>query len=444
MGEITGEVRRLLEASYPRAWVEGELADLSQPRSGHIYFSLKDGSNATGNAPATLSCAWFKNRQGRGKPAIDSGQHVIVRGRLTVYEPTGRFQMIVDQLEDAGEGALLRAFEQLKARLNTEGLFDRERKRALPALPRRVAIVTSPSGAVLHDVATTFARRFPSIALRLYPVAVQGTSAVDEIVHALAVANQRKDCDAIIVCRGGGSLQDLWAFNEERVARAIFDSALPVVSAVGHETDVSIADFVADARAPTPTAAAELLSPDGNEYRDAFVRHTQRLTRVAQQTLDQFAQRVDMTTRRLVHPLKHVEHARTLLNARRRELTLHTKAHINAQRLSIDRLNQRLTERSPHQRVALYLGETHHLRQRLALQLERTMEKQRQRIKHLEQRLTTASPMATLARGYAIVEDAETGRVLSHSAQASPGQKTRTRLGNGELMSTIDTVSSDE
>src|SRR6202035_1346073 len=249
------EVRVLLERGLSIVWVEGELSNLSQPASGHWYFSLKDRN-------AQIRCAMFRQRNIAVGFAPRAGPHVLARGRFSVYEARGDYQLIVEHLEEAGVGALRREFEKLKVKLAAEGLFALERKRALPRFPRRIGVVTSPSGAAIRDVLHILARRFPPASVLVYPTPVQGAASVPAIVEALQTASARAECDVLIVAGGGGSIEDLWSFNDERVARAICASSIPVVSGIGHEIDFTIADFVADARAPTPSGAAELVAPD--------------------------------------------------------------------------------------------------------------------------------------------------------------------------------------
>ena len=246
-------------AASARFWVEAEISNFSRPSSGHWYFSLKD-------ANAQVRCAMFRQRNMLCAFTARDGQKVLVRARIGLYEPRGEFQLIVEHMEDAGLGALKRQFEELRARLKAEGLFSAERKRPLPALPRRIGVITSPSGAAVRDILHVLARRFPAVAVMIYPVAVQGAQASAEIIAALELACRRAECDVLILARGGGSLEDLWAFNDERLARAIVASSIPVVSGVGHEIDFTIADFAADVRAPTPSAAAELVVPDADEW----------------------------------------------------------------------------------------------------------------------------------------------------------------------------------
>ncbi|MFZ1641930.1 MAG: exodeoxyribonuclease VII large subunit, partial [Candidatus Contendobacter sp.] len=259
VSRLNQDVRALLEGEFPTLWVEGEVSNLSRPSSGHLYFSLKD-------AKAQIRCALFQNRAFLFRDCPRNGQQVLVRGRVSLYEPRGDFQIIVEYVEEAGAGALRRAYDELRLRLEREGLFAPERKQPLPRFPRRIGVITSPSGAAIRDVLITLRRRCPGLLVLVYPVPVQGDGAAERIAQTIRLASQRRDCDVLLLARGGGSLEDLQAFNEETVARAIFDCAIPLVTGIGHETDVTIADFAADRRAATPTAAAELASPDRLEW----------------------------------------------------------------------------------------------------------------------------------------------------------------------------------
>ncbi|MEF3193735.1 MAG: exodeoxyribonuclease VII large subunit, partial [Halothiobacillaceae bacterium] len=302
VSSLVRKIKTLLEGNFPLVLVEGEISNLARPGSGHLYFTLKD-------ANAQLRCAMFHNRASLLRFCPKDGVHVLVRARITMYEPRGDLQLVVEHMEEAGLGALQRAFEQLKQRLAAEGLFDAARKRQLPTLPHRIGIITSPSGAAVRDVLHVLQRRFPMIPLRIYPTSVQGAGAADEIVAALRRANEDGDCDVLLLVRGGGSLEDLWPFNEERVARAIAASRLPVISGVGHETDFTIADFVADARAPTPSAAASLAVPDALAVADQLRALEARLLRRMQDGLDRRAQRLDSISRHLfaLHPRQRLE-----------------------------------------------------------------------------------------------------------------------------------------
>ncbi|MBD3647253.1 MAG: exodeoxyribonuclease VII large subunit, partial [Pseudomonadales bacterium] len=297
VSELNRSARHLLEGEFPMVFVEGEISNLARPSSGHWYFTLKDDS-------AQLRCAMFRNRNRMIRLPVRDGMQVIVRGRISLYEGRGEFQMVAEFLEDAGDGALRAAFEKLKAKLEAEGLFDPDRKRPIPALPKHVAVITSPTGAAIRDVLHVLARRFPAIEISVIPVQVQGEHSPKQIVDALNFANGYRDnpFDVLLLTRGGGSLEDLWSFNNEEVARAVFASEIPVVCAVGHETDFSIADFVADLRAPTPSAAAEQISPDGQDWLDTFVRHERVLTGLITSLIGEHERHLDHLGRRLRHP----------------------------------------------------------------------------------------------------------------------------------------------
>jgi exodeoxyribonuclease VII large subunit len=361
---------------------------------------------------------------------------VLLRGRVSLYEGRGEFQIIVEHVEDAREGALRRAFEALKQRLAVEGLFDTAHKKPLPRLPRRIGIITSPSGAVIHDVLTTLRRRFPAIPVLLYPVPVQGEGAADKIAAAIRLAGARADCDALILARGGGSLEDLWAFNEEIVARAIADCPIPIVTGIGHEVDFTIADFVADARAPTPTAAAELLSPHQDEWLMAYAHISQRLTRTMRQRLERASQHLDWLGARLVHPRQRIALMHERLKAARRHLTASLRALMAASRAHQHALEARLGACSPTPRLRAAQLEHTHLDRRLRLAIAQRLRHDRERVHEQAARLNTLSPLGTLARGYAIVRKA--GAIVRDVSGIRPGDKIEARVAHGELACVVE------
>jgi exodeoxyribonuclease VII large subunit len=426
VSRLNREARHTLEGRFPLIWIEGELSNLARPASGHLYFSLKDSE-------AQVRCAFFRQHQ-RGKTAaLRDGLHVLIRARVSLYEGRGDFQLIVEYLEESGEGALKRAFELLKAKLGQEGLFDQSRKKPLPRLPRRIALVTSPSGAVVHDILTTLQRRFPAIAVRLYPVAVQGEGAAEQVARAIHRAGREGDCQAMIVARGGGSLEDLQAFNEEIVARAIFLSPIPVVTGIGHEVDFTIADFVADARAPTPTAAAELLSPHWEDWHGQYRQLETRLLRLVRDRLFALQQRTDALRSRLVHPRTRLLLIRERLRLIRDKLLQAWRLHGQDQRLRCQNAAGRLRELAPLYRLRREQMHTQHLQTRLVAAVRRRQERLRDALQARAQTLQTLSPLATLARGYAVVRDAATGLVLRDAAAVPAGSRIRARLAKGEL-----------
>ena len=434
---LNREAKALLEGSFPLLWVEGELSNLSRPASGHLYFSLKD-------AHAQVRCALFRGSQRALSVAPKDGMQVLVRARVSLYEGRGDYQLIVETLEAAGEGALRRAFDLLKNRLSQEGLFDNAHKKPLPRVPRRIGILTSPSGAVLHDILTTLNRRFPAIPVVLYAVPVQGVGAGEKIAAMLKLAGQRRDCDVLILARGGGSLEDLWAFNEEVVARAIHACPIPVVCGVGHETDFTIADFVADARAATPTAAAEMLSPDQAEWLLALGHIENRLRRLMRDRLRNTQQQLDYLGARLVHPHERLARLRERLQTlgqRLQRARFHAHTQLQHRVLA---LQARLRLFNPQARLREQRMRSLHLYTQLGHAMRRMLERSQERLARTAQTLDTLSPLATLARGYAILEQPETGTIIRAAQSVQPGTAVRARLARGTLECRVEKVHPDD
>jgi len=435
VSRLNSEVRHVLEGSFPLLWVEGEISNLSSPRSGHLYFSLKDSH-------AQVRCALFRNKRNLLRFQPSDGDHVLVRTRIGFYEPRGDFQLIIEHMEPAGEGELQRAFEALKQKLEQEGVFAAERKKSLPPFPRRIGLITSPSGAAVRDVLQVLARRFPALPVLIYPVRVQGDGAAAEMVDALKLANQRADCDLLILTRGGGSLEDLSAFNDETLARAIAASDIPVISAVGHEIDFTIADFVADRRAPTPSAAAELASPDQQVLLRRVSELQDRLQRHMQHRLQQWrSERRNLEVRlRALDPA-----GRLRLNQQRLdELTLRldrtTLQQLNNTHQQLKGLQTRLLLVAPRRRIEQAIARLAEQKRRLHQAWQHGHEWHRQRFASLAQRLHTVSPLQTLARGYAIARLPE-GEILRSTTQVSAGQTMETLLAEGRIISRVEQVS---
>lgn len=426
VSRLNREAKTVLEGKFPPIWIEGEISNLSRPASGHVYFSLKD-------AQAQVRCAFFRQQQRLLGITLKDGLHILARARVSLYEGRGDYQIIVEYLEDAGEGALRRAFDALKQRLLQEGLFDVAHKKPLPILPHRLGIVTSPSGAVLHDILTTLRRRFPGIAVLVYPVPVQGKDAAEKIADTIRFAGQRGDCDALILARGGGSLEDLWAFNEEIVARAIYACAIPIVSGVGHETDFTIADMVADARAPTPTAAAEMLSPDQQEWLAQFARFEARLLTGMQGRLRSDQQRLDWLGARLIHPRNRLALLQQNLKALAQRLYLAQTATLRQVRSEMQAMIARLHRHSPQPSIQALALNNRHLYSRLASGMRRRLELADSRLQQLMQALHTLSPLATLERGYAIVRHPDSNTIVSDARKIKPGARVQARLARGRL-----------
>jgi len=430
---LTRFVRDLLEDALPLVWVEGEISNFAKPASGHLYFTLKDGG-------AQIRCAMFKPRSTwlRFKPA--DGMHVLARVRVSLYEARGEFQLIVDSLEQAGEGALQRAFEQLKTKLATEGLFDAQLKRALPRFPRRIGVVTSPTGAAIRDVLSVLRRRYPLAEIEVLPVPVQGREAPPAIVAALRAASGAKRHDVLLLTRGGGSLEDLWAFNDESVARAIRASTIPVVSAVGHEIDFTIADFAADLRAPTPSAAAELLVPDALEILRTLARERQRLAQRMQRSLESRTQRLDHLLARLnaQRPQARLARADERLQALRQRFVHRFDASLERALARSHHARARLLAQHPVALLARITERAQTARERLRLGAQRAIERRAARLGELARTLHAVSPLATLDRGYAILLERDSGQVVRSTTQARPGIALRVRLADGEIGARVD------
>lgn len=420
------EARTLLEQSFATLWVEGEMSNLARPRSGHIYFSLKDDQ-------CQVRCAMFRMHNRRLAFEPRDGAQVLAQVRVSLYAERGEYQLIVQQLEQAGAGALRRAFDALKARLAAEGLFDAERKRAIPTLPRQVGIITSPTGAAIRDVLSVLARRFPSLPVLVYPVPVQGAQAAPAIVRALDRAASDGQCDVLILTRGGGSLEDLWPFNEESVARAIARCPIPLVSGIGHEVDFTIADFVADQRAATPSAAAELVSPDAREWRARRDAALRRLAALAGARLRGDRQALAWLLRRLVHPQRRVaqlEQRRTELLAR---LARATAARIAIARQRVATLDAKLGRHHPATRLRAMREQAGALLTRLERAQAAQHARMRDRLAASLRAIETVSPQRTLERGYAIVTRTADGSVLRTPQQVTNGDAVTARLAGGTI-----------
>jgi exodeoxyribonuclease VII large subunit len=433
VSRLNREARFILEGSFPLVWIEGEISNFAAPQSGHWYFSLKD-------ATAQVRCAMFRlsNRSINFKPK--DGMHVMLKARVSLYEGRGEFQLLAEHMEEIGVGKLRAAFEALKKKLQAEGLFASERKKSLPRLPACIGVVTSPTGAAIRDILSVLERRFPALPVIIYPTPVQGESAAPNIVNAIRTANQRKECDVLIISRGGGSIEDLWSFNEESVARAIFDSEIPTISGVGHEIDFTIADFVADHRAPTPSAAAELVVPDVVEYQESFERQKLRLFRIIQQTvlgtmktvawiskhlqqqhpkrrLAEKSQHLDLCEAALVRVItQRINHLQNLIRSGKIELLSNTPAH------RIRALNS-LLERSY---------------QSLRNTVNSHLQIQQQALISAASKLDALSPLATLQRGFSITT--KNSHILKTVHNVKIGDKVNVRLADGCLDCAVERI----
>lgn len=387
VSRLNREARLILERGLATVWIEAELSNVARPASGHWYFSLKD-------ATAQVRAAMFRQRNMNVAFTPKDGQQVLARGRISLYEPRGDYQLIVDHLEEAGEGALRRQFEELKNRLFKEGLFAEERKRPLPVLPRRIGVITSPTGAAIRDILHVLKRRFASVPVLIHPVPVQGAAAVPAIVEALREAGARADCDVLILARGGGSLEDLWAFNDERVARAIHDSPIPVITGIGHEVDFTIADFVADRRAPTPSGAAEIAVPDERAWQRVFADLLARITHGMESAVVRQAARLAWIGKRLAQA--------------------HPGARLTQQVQRLDELSERLR-----------LATTHRL------------EITRARLQIAMRALHAVSPLATIDRGYAVVTCEPGGELLRSRRAVKTADRLNIRVADGVVKAVV-------
>ena len=437
VSQLNRQARQLLETHLPLLWVEGELSNVSVPSSGHWYFILKDDQ-------AQVRCCMFRNRNMLVRFKPQQGQHVLVRARVSLYEGRGDYQIIAEHMEEAGSGALQRAFDELKQRLAAEGLFNEAHKKPLPKIPQHIAVITSPTGAAIRDVLSVLERRFPSIPVTVIPVAVQGKESAPQIVRGINLANRANLFDVILLTRGGGSMEDLWSFNDEIVARAIFNSDLPVVCGVGHEVDFTIADFVADRRAPTPSAAAEILVPDGDEWLDKFIGFEVLLEEAMQRKLAHLHKHLEHLRQRLRHPRQRLEQQAQRLDNLELRLQNHVKNLLNHQRHRLAQLQLRMQAHHPQLRLV-------QMRTRLStaqVQLHKAqysyLDRQKLRLATAARMLNTLSPLNTLERGFALVSDAETGQLISEQQQLTPGQRIHTSVARGGFHSIVESLDNPE
>ena len=439
VSQLNRRVKTLIEQGMTRLWVEGEISNLSRPASGHIYLSLKDDS-------AQVSAAWFRQRQRAPAIGFKNGDRVLAFGRVSLYEARGNYQLIIEELEPAGEGVLKRRFDALKLKLANEGLFDEDRKQALPSLPTRIGIITSASGAAVSDVLSILGRRFPAVPVVIYPAAVQGDAAPGELLSALSMAVRRNECDVLILCRGGGSIEDLWAFNDEILARAISDCALPIISAVGHEIDFTIADFVADVRAPTPSGAAEIVVPNQDDWLRQISGIAIRIARVGRRALEDTAQELDWLGRRLVasSPAATLQRQRQSLREQGGRLNSAMRQQLLEQKSKLQSVTSELIALSPALSVQQSIANLQRLRQRLTTSVQNPISDANHKIALLGRALNSVSPLATLDRGYAIVKASDSDKVLLSTSEVKAGDDIRAHLSRGEFVATVKKVIRDD
>ncbi len=433
--ELNREIRLHLEMGFPRLLLEAEISNLARPASGHLYFSLKDDK-------AQVRSAMFRSSASRLGIDVENGMKVLARGRISLYEPRGDYQFIIDSMQDAGEGLLQRQFDELKRKLEAEGIFDPTHKKELPPYPARIGLITSAGGAAVRDLLHVLERRWPVARVRLYPVLVQGAEAPREIRNAIEAANLHAWADTLIVGRGGGSLEDLMAFNDEAVARSVFASRIPVVSAVGHETDFSICDFAADLRAPTPSAAAELATPDQAILKESFRRAERQLHRRIRDRQQLDIQKLDHLSHRLQqrHPAAHLAEQAKQLGLLTASFSRSMQRFLGEREARLDALSRRLLAHQPDRKLSELMERVSVTRRSLERMTKNTMQAKRDKLVNLARTLNAVSPLETIGRGYAVVTSIETGDVISSVSQVETGDRVTTQIKDGKLDCTVDSV----
>lgn len=427
VSRLNNEVRIILEDTFPTIWVEGEISNFAAPNSGHWYFSLKD-------AAAQVRCALFKMSQRRLGFQPKDGMHVLIRARVSLYPNRGDYQLIADHIEERGEGKLRRAYEELKKKLEAAGLFDVAHKKVLPRYPKQIGIITSATGAAIRDILTVLKRRYACLPIVIYPTLVQGATAAATIVKAIETANRRNECDVLILARGGGSLEDLWSFNEESVAKAIYASKLPIISGVGHEVDFTIADYVADVRAPTPSAAAEIVTPDRTDLLQTLTRQYQQLLRNIKSRLSTTGQQLVWIQKHLAqqHPKRKLAEKIQLVDASEAALVQAQLKILNKLQMRYRELDARLQKHTPAHPIAKLQQQMHYFQQHLSTSVLTQLSRQKAQLASFAAKLEALSPLATLARGYAIVTDVN-NHILQDAQQVKVGAEVSIRLSKGSL-----------
>jgi len=435
VSELNRSVASMLETEFSWVWVEGEISNLSKPASGHIYFSLKDSG-------AQIRCAMFKGRMRDLKFKPENGMNIVIRGKVSLYEARGDYQIIVDKMDEAGDGLLQQQFEALKQQLSKEGLFAENIKQPVPEHPRTIGVITSPSGAAIRDVLSVIERRFPSIPVKLFPVPVQGGEAAPAICDAIYKLDKHKLCDVILLVRGGGSIEDLWAFNEEKVARAIHLCSIPIVSGVGHEIDFTIADFVADFRAATPTAAAEKVTPDQASYLQSTLRYGQRLLQLINESIVTLATRTNHLQKRLEqqHPSTVLNNLSQRVDEIDQRIRMAWKNNCQQYKNDLVQTNAQLLALSPEHKINISRNEVANCRQQIQLMMNNQLHQQRLQLTNQVSTLNALSPLQTLSRGYSITYDSN-GKALKNASGLQSGDTLKTRLHENEVLSVIKDIS---
>ncbi len=436
VSDLNRDVKMLLDKAFPLLWIEGEISNFARPSSGHWYLSLKDSQ-------AQVRGAMFKMRNRLVDFQPSNGMQVLVRARIGLYETRGDYQIIIEHMEEAGAGALQRAFETLKNSLQKEGLFDPAHKKTLPRFPTCIGVITSPTGAAIKDILQVLSRRSPATPVILYPVAVQGDSAAQEIVTAIKLASTDKRCDVLILARGGGSLEDLWAFNEEIIARAMHLAPLPIVTGIGHEIDFTIADFVADIRAPTPSAAAELVSPDQLEWHAKFSRLESRLATTMRQHLKNKATYLRLMSQRIQHPSLRLQTQAQRVDELEHRLRTRMNYLIEKKTANMANLMNLLMQHTPAHELAKIELKLTYLRNQLMTSRAALFAQKRKQLAQLSHNLNTVSPLSTLARGYSIIREKSSGKLVTHLAHIKPADKIEAKLFQGKLLCHVEELIDD-
>lgn len=433
VSRLNNEVKSILEECFPYIWVEGEISNFAAPHSGHFYFSLKD-------ATAQVRCAMFRSNQRKLNFTPKDGLHVMIKARVSLYENRGEYQLIAEAMEERGEGKLRREFELLKKKLEAAGLFAESHKKPLPPYPTKIGVITSATGAAIRDILTVLKRRYPCVPVIIYPTLVQGTTAAPTIVKAIATANQRQECDVLILSRGGGSLEDLWPFNEEIVAHAIYKSDIPIISGIGHEVDFTIADFVADVRAPTPSAAAEIATPDRMELLAILARQTHQLSRQMHNKISHSQQQIDWTSKHLLqlHPKRKLLEKTQQLDYFELHLVQLQHRFLNKLQLKWQENSAALLQQNPQNRIQACQYEAHGLLQQLSNLMRNQLDHKQNLLANAASTLDAISPLATLKRGFAIVTKGQ--KVLHSSHDVAVGDEVSVTLSQGKMQCTVDTV----
>jgi len=434
---LNSTARTLLESQIGQIWVSGEISNLARPSSGHLYFSLKDSQ-------AQVRCALFRQSQRQGQPSLENGQQVLALANVSLYEPRGDYQLIVKHLESAGAGALQLAFNQLKEKLLKEGLFEASHKKSLPPLPQHIGVITSPSGAAIRDILHVLKRRFPLATVIVYPSAVQGAQATGQLHQALLAAEHHGLCDVLIIARGGGSLEDLWPFNDEMLARAIFACPIPVVSGVGHETDFTITDFVADLRAPTPSAAAEAVSPERQELLQQLQYQQRALLKAMQQTLQALQQRCQSLRQRLRHPGERLQQQAQQLDQLEQRLKRIMQHTLGQKQQQLLRWQQQLHSHTPSRQLKQYAQQCLQYQQQLHFAMQQTISRRLQQIQAMARALSAVSPLQTLERGYAILTQEKQRSVIRSVTEVQTGDRVTATLSDGAIKLRVEAIDRGE